>query len=118
MGEGGAALNVHQVVQRRCSLPLVYADGQVQGLSLPIDRKEVGVVQGPVPLDPAKEDAARAVLTSELDLSEGRIDIAQRWNDDPLDPSLGLGPHVGHESVISLAESGLQSRIMGHKGEE
>ena len=76
MREGGAPLNVYQVVQRRSALPLVDADRQVQGQRFTVHREEVGVVKGPVHLDAAKEDSARAVIPAEPELPDGRFDIA------------------------------------------
>jgi hypothetical protein len=43
----------------------VDADGQVEGFSLLVDREEVGIVQRPIPLNAAEEDATRAVLLAE-----------------------------------------------------
>ena len=94
------------------------ADGQAERLGLLVDREEVGVVQGLVALDTTEEDAARAVLLAEAQLTDRSVDVAERGDDDVADAVFGLRPDVREEAVVGLAQLDLVGGVVGEVREE
>src|SRR5262245_49784191 len=91
----------------------VHADRQILFLRFFVDWKYVGMIQGVLILDTAKENSDSTILFSEANLIDGFFDRMQGQYYHPLDLVRRRGPRRREKSVVGAAERELQAGIFG-----
>src|SRR3972149_8026787 len=104
----------YQIDDVRVGVAHMHANGQVQAADLFVKRIEIRIGDEPVPLDPAHEDAAGALLLAKLQLLERRAHIEQRQDADPAQPPLALSMYVGEPAIIAFTDGDFPFGLVGN----
>src|SRR4030095_2879913 len=113
MPEGVIACDVEHFEYRFHAAAGVHADRQILFLRFFVDWKQIGMVQGVLILDTAKENSDSTILFSEANLIDGFFDRMQGQYYRPLDLVRCRGPRRREKSVVGAAERELQAGIFG-----